>query len=92
MIRIDLPSIGVATANGIEVKARGMSGAIGPLARRLLTERLGKPFDDVMIYRGDTLCFNPAPLIWWAATQTSESFGQSAKTGIYKPMPQEVVQ
>jgi hypothetical protein len=92
MIRIDLLSIGVASANGIEVKARGMSGAIGPLARRLLTDRLAKPFEDVMIYRGDTLCFNPAPLIWWASMQTSESFGQSAKTGVYKPMPQKVVQ
>jgi hypothetical protein len=92
MIRIDLHSIGVASAKGIEVKARGMSGAIGPLARRLLTDRLAKPFEDVMIYRGDTLCFNPAPLIWWASMQTSESFGQSAKTGVYKPMPQEVVQ
>ena len=92
MIRIDLHDIGVARSNGIEVKARGMSGSIGPLARRLITERLGKPFDNVMIYRGDTLCFNPAPLIWWASTQTSEGVSQSAKTAVYKPMPKEVMQ
>lgn len=88
MIRITLHGTDTARACGIEAKGRGMAGPIGPLCRCLIKERRANPFDDVVIYRGETLCFHPAPLIWWASMHTSESAAMSARTDIYKPRPE----
>ena len=88
MIRVTLHDTDKARACGIEVKGRGMAGPIGTLCRRLIEDRRAKPFDDVMIYRGETLCFHPAPLIWWASMHTSESATASARTDVYKPRPE----
>ena len=88
MIRVTLRDTDKARACGIEVKGRGMAGPIGPLCRRLIEERRAKPFDDVMIYRGETLCFHPAPLIWWASMHASESATTSVRTDVYKPRPE----
>jgi len=87
MTSIILHGTDAARACGIEVKGRGMAGPIGPLCRRLIEERRAKPFNNVMIYRGETLCFHPAPLIWWASMHTSEGASSSVRTDVHKPRP-----
>ena len=63
----------------IHYKARGMSGPIGPLARSLIAFSAAKPFDEVEVYRGDTLCFKRQSLIWWASMACTETAATSAR-------------
>lgn len=90
MTTVTLHKSNIARCNGLEVKSRGMTDPIAPLCRLLLDESAAKPFDDVLIYRDGTLCFTPAPLIWWASTHCTESDDLSVRTTVYKarPMPE----
>lgn len=84
---VQLSGCDTATALGVSIKARGMKGPMGPLARRLLDDGLASPFDEVAVYRGKTLCFHPRALIHWASVQTVETASSSAKTVVYKRRP-----
>lgn len=87
MRRITLHKHNIARFGNVEVKARGMAGPIGPLARKLIDEGHAKPFDDFEVYRGDTLCFHARALIHWASVHTTESESLSVRTAVYKPRP-----
>ena len=59
------------------------SGSICAAARRLLAE--GAPPDALaLIYRGETLCFNPVPLSTWARL-TTEVGERSIRFRAYRP-------
>ena len=86
--RITLHGTNEARFADIHYKARGMGGPIGPLARRLIETRAAKPFDEVEVYRGDTICFKAMPLIWWASMACTETAATSARLHVYKPLPE----
>ncbi|WP_424974232.1 hypothetical protein [Dinoroseobacter sp. S124A] len=86
--RIELSGLNVASCLGVTVKGRGMASPIGPLCRKLIDERLCKPFADVEIWRGGTKCFMRAPLIHWASLHCSEGADTSATVSVYKPRPE----
>lgn len=72
MIDVYLHGLNVAHGCGREVKARGMSGPIGKLARILIDDGYAE-HDLMRVWRGSTMCFIPAPLSFWAGYDCTES-------------------
>jgi len=87
VLRITLHGCDVARFEGVEQKARGMAGPIGPLARKLINQGEANPFDWVEVWRGETLCFHKRALIHWASVHTSEGVNSTVRTSVYKARP-----
>lgn len=62
MIEIQLPGTNTASALGEEVTTRHKRGPIGPLCRLLVHQGVAAESDLVVILRGNTQVFHPAPL------------------------------
>ena len=71
-VKITLHGANIARSGQHEVRARGNAGPICPLARQLIAGGCD-PTARVHVYRGETLCFTPASLRWWADRQCRES-------------------
>lgn len=90
-ITFTLHGTNIARCGDEEVKARGYGGPIGPLAR-LMIERGKNPFADVVVKRGETVCFRVHPLIFWASHHCAMSEASSGSWTVYKPMPAQALQ
>ena len=84
MITVVLTGTNHASACGRTIKARGYGGPIGKLARMLVDDGYAE-HDLLLITRGGTPCFKPAPLSYWAAHDATEGEGYSARMVKYKP-------
>lgn len=58
-IVVELSGPNVATARGLTVKSKA---PIGDLCRRLISEELATAEDHVVVVRGETPVFSPAPI------------------------------
>lgn len=87
MIEMQLSGTNTATSCGHTITARGMSSPIGKLARMLVADGYAE-HDQLHITRNGTMCFNPAPLSYWAARDATESDAIGARIIKYKPMPE----
>lgn len=82
IVRIELDDDG-AHSGGFSENSR--NGPICKLARTLMAS--GTPGDAMAeIYRGETLCFKPAPIGSWAKLTVSET-DRSFRFATWSPMP-----
>lgn len=73
----------IAEFDGTQVKSRGMSGPICPLARKMVSDG-HDPARPVKVFRGETLCFSVVSLGWWASKQCRESVWAEPKVYDYQ--------
>ncbi|WP_147393151.1 hypothetical protein [Paracoccus siganidrum] len=59
-----------------------------PYCRKLLAEG-ADPAELVHVYRGETLCFHPAPLATFAALTTEEGVERSIRFRKWREMPRQ---
>ena len=89
MITVELTGTNQASACGRTVKAKGMGGPIGKLARLLVAD--GYAGHDLLhIVRAGTVCFTHAPLSYWAAHDATEGDGYSCRMVKHKPFAADV--
>lgn len=89
MIRIELSGMNQAAACGHVIKGKGYQSPLGKLARQLVDDGYAS-HDIAMIYRGDTLCFNPCRLSYWAEHDATEGDNYSARITKHKPFSADV--
>lgn len=89
MIEIKLTGSNEASSCGISMSGRGMGSPLCKLARRLIDDGYAA-HDIALIKRGETLCFTPAMLSFWAERDVTEGMDYSARFTKHKPMSSEV--
>lgn len=70
-------------ADAVNIDLRDVRSLCGE-ARRLVREGVS-PAALVYAWRGETLCFTPKPLGWWAAHTVQETDTRSARLVRYRP-------
>ena len=89
MIHINLSGTDTASACGIKVKARGASSPIPKLCRALIADGYAA-HDIAVIKRGETTCFEPVALDWWANRDVTEGDAYSSRFTKHRPFSADV--
>ena len=89
MIYIELTGMGIASGCGRSFRPKGSSSSICKLARQLIEDGYAA-HDMAEIVRGGTICFNPAPLSFWAKHDVSEGDAYGVRMVKHRPFDAEV--
>ena len=89
MITVTLTGTDTATCRDITIKGRGGKSPMNKLARTLISNG-ADPEAETIVKRGDTVCFDPLPLRWWADHIAQEGDRSSVRFVKYQPMPKEL--
>ena len=84
MIYITLTGTSTATGCGHTIKTSGKASPLPKLARQLIQDGYAS-HDITEVKRGDTVCFMPTSLGWWAARDIVEGDAHSVRVQKHRP-------